>query len=100
MRIKMLHPEEIRAKLRMKFGTLGEFERARKLPARSVTDVLRGRSVKRTEKAIAKELGVGLHVISRRYADLVSVNASPNVSTNADDSSEPAETHRLNAGGR
>lgn len=87
----LLHPEEIRAKLRIKFGTLLAFEKARDLPERSVSDVLRGRSIRRTEIAIADELGVGLHAISRRYA------AS---SANVDDSSARYAAHRINAGAR
>lgn len=88
MSTDLLHPEEIRAQLRIKFGTLAKFEKARKLPARSVTDVLRGRAIRRTEKAIAKELGVHLHAISRRYADFASANV--------DNSENAPRSHRLN----
>lgn len=86
---KALHPEVIRARLRMKFGTLANFEAQRGLPERSVTDVLRGRSIRRTEKAIAKELGVDLHQISSRYADFASANV--------DSSRTRKSAHRLNA---
>lgn len=74
----------------MKFGTLRRFEEVRQLPRRSVTDVLRGRAVRQTEKAIANELGVALHLISSRYSDFQS--------TNADNSDKRRASHRLNGG--
>ncbi len=51
-----LHSEEIKAQLRIKFGSLTAFERRRRLPDGSVRDCLRnGRP--EVEKVIAKELG-------------------------------------------
>lgn len=44
------------AVLRRRFGSAFEFERARGLPARSVSDVLRGRPNSRITKAIEQEL--------------------------------------------
>lgn len=61
--MKPLHPENIKAELRKKFGTLRAFERAKGLPTASTVDVLRGRAVTRTAKAIAVELGVPLNLI-------------------------------------
>ncbi len=52
-----LHPERIKAELRIKYGSVEAFERLKKLPRHSVIDVLRGRTVRRTADAIAGELG-------------------------------------------
>lgn len=82
-----LHREEIKAQLRMKYGTVEAFEQAKNLPARSVKDVLRGRAVRRTAEAISEELGIPLQAISPRYED-----ESPNRDSNSNES-EPA--HRL-----
>lgn len=51
-----MHPEDIKAALRKEFGTVKAFEAAHGLPADSVRDVLRGRSVRRTAVAIAESL--------------------------------------------
>lgn len=85
-----MHKEEVKARLRMRYGTLIAFERARSLPARSVKDVLRGRSVRRTAEAIADELGMALHDL---FPHLRS-------STSGDDTAEISAPHRLNAKGR
>ena len=51
-----LHAEEIKARIRMKCGSLTAFERRERLPAGSVRDALRnGRP--EVEKAIAKLIG-------------------------------------------
>lgn len=66
------------------------FEEIRGLPSRSVTDVLRGKAVRRTAEAIAEELGQPIHVLfPNRYR-----------STNADNSPKHGASHRLNAAGR
>lgn len=87
-----LHREEIKAQLRMKYGTIESFEQARNLPARSVKDVLRGRAVRRTAEAIAEELGVPLQAISPRYEA-----ESPNGDGN---SGESQSAHRLSGAAR
>jgi len=51
------HPEEIKAALRIRHGSLYEFERKCDLPRKSVADVLRGRAVAKTAEAIARDLG-------------------------------------------
>lgn len=83
-----LHREEIKAQLRMRFGTIEAFEQARHLPARSVKDVLRGRAVRRTAEAIADELGVPLQAVSSRYED-----QSPEGDNNGNEDGP----HRLNS---
>jgi lambda repressor-like predicted transcriptional regulator len=83
-----LHREEIKAQLRMKYGTIEAFEHARGLPSRSVKDVLRGRAVRRTAEAIAQELDVPLQAVSPLYED----DQSPQ----GDSSEKAGEAHRLN----
>lgn len=55
------HPEDIKAELRKRYGTITEFERVHSLSPRSVKDVLRGRSRPGTAKAIAAAIGKDLH---------------------------------------
>lgn len=65
---KSVHPEDIKAALRKRFGTIQEFERVHALSPRSVKDVLRGRSRPGTAKAIAHAIGMDLHkVFPGRY---------------------------------
>lgn len=52
------HPEDIKAALRKRHKSLVKFEKARGLPVGSVRDVLRGRAVTNTARAIADELGM------------------------------------------
>jgi lambda repressor-like predicted transcriptional regulator len=52
------HPEDIKAALRKRFGSIAAFERQRGLPARSVKDVLRGRSRPKIAIAVADALDV------------------------------------------
>lgn len=54
------HREDVKAALRKKFKTLTAFEQHLSLPVGSVKDVLRGRAVSRTEKAIADAIGIPL----------------------------------------
>ena len=54
---KDLHPEIIKARIRMAHGSVAAFEVQQGLPKRSVRDVLRGRSVRRAAVALAKFLG-------------------------------------------
>jgi Ner family transcriptional regulator len=52
------HPEDVKADLRKRFGSIAAFERQRGLPERSVKDVLRGKSRPRIAQAIADALDV------------------------------------------
>ena len=83
------HPETIKAQLRMKHGTLLAFEVAKGLPKNSTKDVLRGRSVARTEQAIADELGKPLHILFPRHA------RKRGESTKVDSNDAAAAPHRL-----
>ena len=76
-----MHPEDLKAALRKRFGTIIAFEDAHKLPRKSVNDFLRGRSNQRVKDAIAKVL-------------------SPEQSELSDGSEEIHGAHRLNAGAK
>ncbi len=85
---RAVHPEDIKATIRKRFGSLGSFEKARTLKARSVTDVLRGKRSRKTAQAIANEVGKSIHeLFPNQYA-----------TANADCSSEASATHRQNGG--
>lgn len=80
------HPEDIKAALRKRHGSMAAFELKRGLPIGSVTDVLRGKAVARTARAIADELGMTTDVLfPGRYK-----------SHNPDDSAVRRAAHRLN----
>jgi lambda repressor-like predicted transcriptional regulator len=55
------HPEDIKAEIRKRYRTVAAFERQLQLPARSVKDVLRGKSRPRIALAISTELGIAVH---------------------------------------
>ena len=44
--------EDIRCAIRKRFGTVAAFERANALPAKSVSDIFRGRKSARVQQAI------------------------------------------------
>lgn len=50
------HREDVKAVLRRRYGSVFAFEKAKGLPRASVSDVLRGRRIERTETAILEEL--------------------------------------------
>lgn len=81
MRTAKMHPEDIKAALRKRHGSVFAFEDANDLPRKSVSDFLRGRSNKRVAKAIAK-------AVSPSKADLSDVSVT---NTHA---------HRLNGDGK
>lgn len=56
MGIHDLDPEDVKAAIRKKFGTVRDFERAKKLPINGVSDILRGRTSGRITKAIESVL--------------------------------------------
>jgi len=80
------HPEDIKAALRKRFGSVAAFERQRGLPEKSVNDVLRGRPSARVRRAIEDTL------------DTIAPAASE--SEVSDNSEAHADSHRLNAGVR
>lgn len=52
MSIAEMHPEDIRAALRKRFGTITKFEQEYKLPKKSVYEIFRGRKSARVSRAI------------------------------------------------
>ena len=86
-----MHPEDVKAGIRKKYGSLAAFEAAHKLPTRSAGEVIRGKAVLQTARVIAKELGVSVIEVSpackRAYDRLVADYTSANV-----------DSHRLNNG--
>lgn len=90
-----LHREDIKAALRKRHGTLVAFETKRALPKGSVKDVLRGRAVGQTERAIAADLNMPLHrLFPRRYDAKVSIP-----SAKVDDTTDKRRMHRQIIGG-
>lgn len=79
-----LHPEDIKAVLRKAHGSVAAFERHNNLPEKSVSDLLRGRTNFRVEKAVTAEL----------------TKAGVSESEVSDDSARRKRSHRLNAEAR
>jgi lambda repressor-like predicted transcriptional regulator len=89
-----MHKEDIKAAIRKQYGTLSAFEASKQLPCGSMKDVLRGRAVAQTEKAIADELNQPLHILfPTRYP--APVEAEP--STKVDNKHSDRDVHRLSA---
>ena len=85
MALADMHPEDVKAELRKRFGTVSAFEEATGLPPKSVYDCLRGRSSKRVALAVSE--AIKTPIITRE-------------SEHSDCSSEKGRAHRLNAGVR
>jgi len=51
-----MHPEDLKAAIRKRFGTIGAFQHAYDLPKTGFTDFLRGRTSRRVEDAIHSAL--------------------------------------------
>ncbi|MFN3676200.1 MAG: hypothetical protein ACK4TC_09485 [Sphingomonas pseudosanguinis] len=50
------HPEDVKAVIRKRFGSMAAFERAERLSTGSVSEILRGRPSARTTKAVERVL--------------------------------------------
>lgn len=61
-----MNPHDIKSEIRKRFGTLRAFEKEMGLSEKSVTDICRGRTSSRVEKAI-------LSVINRPIAEFIPV---------------------------
>jgi|GEM_PF-1145084 len=85
-----IHPEDIKAAIRKRFGSLAAFERTRGLAKRSVTDVLMGKTARPTAEIVAAELG---HTVETLFPGVYE-------SAVADGNNTHAPAHRLNAGAR
>jgi hypothetical protein len=70
MKIEDLHPEDIRAAIRKKFGTIKSFEREYDLPTSGVQDILRGRTSARVRAAIEAILMEGPNTPARQLTHL------------------------------
>ena len=82
-----VHKEDIKAQIRKLHGSLAAFEVARGLPRQSTRDVLRGRAVTQTARAIAAELNSTVEALfPGRFKSHI-----------RDNSPEKAVTHRQNA---
>jgi lambda repressor-like predicted transcriptional regulator len=82
-----MHSEHIKAELRIRFGSMANFEARRGLPPGSAGDVIRGRPVRRTAEAIAEALSLPLNtVFPGRFAG------------RADNTSANPDAHHLNQG--
>jgi hypothetical protein len=79
-------PQYVKAELRIRFGSVAAFERAKGLPEKSVNDLLRGRPSARVRQAIDDALSKPL--------------ISANESELSDSSQKESASHRLNAGAR
>ncbi|MBS3961461.1 MAG: helix-turn-helix domain-containing protein [Sandarakinorhabdus sp.] len=80
--IANLHPEDIKAAIRKRYGTVRKFERENDLPEKSVSDLFRGRTSERVRHAVET-------AVTPKKSASVKSDAS-------DDSSASASSHRLN----
>lgn len=83
-----VHPELIKAHLRIHYGSLEKFEKKKGLPSRAVSQVLTGKAGRSTAEAIADELRIPLHRVSTHYYKLATTVAYRRKASRA---------HRLNA---
>lgn len=77
MILDQMHPEDIKAVIRKRFGSISRFIREHELPATGVSDLFRGRTSERVRSAIEEVL------------------KEEQKSINLDDSAKFAEAHRL-----
>lgn len=82
MILDRLHPEDVKAAIRKRFGTVSRFIEARGLPETGVSDLFRGRTSKRVRDAVEEVL----------QEEAQSIKLDPNEMS--------AGAHRLNAGAR
>lgn len=82
MILDTMHPEDVKAAIRKRFGTIARFIAERDLPATGVTDLFRGRTSRRVRDAVEEVL--------REQQESISL----------DSSAQKRRAHRLNAGAR
>ncbi|WP_298174593.1 hypothetical protein [Novosphingobium sp.] len=78
MILDLMHPEDIKAAIRKRYGTISRFIEERDLPATGVSDLLRGRTSRRVREAVEDVL-------------------KAQVSTNLDCSDGPSTAHEKSA---
>lgn len=86
MALSTMHPEDVKAELRKRFGSVAAFERQHGLPVKSVTDLLRGYKSRRVFDAVQS-------VIERPVGDFLDSEGS-------DSSEDAGAAHRINAEAR
>lgn len=80
--IESLHPEDIKAAIRKRYGSIKKFEIEHDLPEKSVTDLFRGRTSQRVRHAVETA---------------INTRKSPSTKSDAsDDNSAAPASHRLN----
>jgi lambda repressor-like predicted transcriptional regulator len=80
MAVDQMHPEDIKAAIRKRFGTVGQFVEQKGLPKTGVSDLFRGRTSKRVREAVE------------------AVIAAQEKSIELDDSGKPRTARRKTAG--
>lgn len=92
MSVAGLHKEMLKAEIRIRYGSMRAFEKAKQLAPDSMRDVLRGRPSRHAEAALSVELGQPVHeLFPERYRAPVAGDSS----TNRDTTSQDRDTHRL-----
>lgn len=66
-----MHPEDVKAAIRKRFGTVAAFIQERELPATGVSDLFRGRTSQRVKDAVEEVL--------REQAESIELDSSANV---------------------
>lgn len=56
MLLDQMHPEDVKAVIRKRFGTVARFVEANNLPRTGVSDLFRGRTSERVSKAVEQVL--------------------------------------------
>jgi hypothetical protein len=56
MKLDRMHPEDVKAELRKRFGTIARFVAIHDLPETGVSDLLRGRTSQRVQDAVESAL--------------------------------------------
>jgi len=77
-----MHPEDVKAAIRKRHGTIRAFVDAHGLPSTGVSDLFRGRTSRRVSDAVEA-------VLQEQFGSI-----------NMDSSSKPRRAHRLNAGAK
>lgn len=85
MDYRTFHPEDVKAAIRKRFGSLNKFEQAHGLAHNGVADMLRGRTSARTAAVVNAILL------------MESASVAPRLSNAADDTKKRRPMHRLNA---
>ncbi|MBY0306980.1 MAG: helix-turn-helix domain-containing protein [Sphingomonas sp.] len=80
MVVDQMHPEDIKAAIRKRFGTVGQFVEQNGLPKTGVSDLFRGRTSKRVRDAV--------EAVVREQRESIKL----------DDSGKKAGAHRKSAG--